>query len=82
MTQFPAPRPMGGTQRRTVWREEKRQRTLSLSDTCWAIASSFEGLNRSEVFEILTRYCYKYQLDLVQLREVLAKEIPEPKQAK
>lgn len=63
---------MGGTQRRTVWQEEKRQRTLSLTDTAWHLATTLGGdLNRSEVFEILLRYAQQEALDLVALRERL-----------
>ena len=73
---IPASRPMGGTQRRTVWREEKRQRTLSLTDTAWTLATSLgetQGLNRSEVFEILLRYAQQQTLDLANLRTAIAK---------
>jgi hypothetical protein len=65
---------MGGTQRRTVWQEEKRQRTLSLTDTAWILATSLgetQGLNRSEVFEILLRYAQQETLDLASLRTTL-----------
>ena len=65
---------MGGTQRRTVWHEEKRQRTLSLTDTAWILATSLgetQGLNRSEVFEILLRYAQQETLDLASLRTTL-----------
>lgn len=65
---------MGGTQRRTVWQEEKRQRTLSLTDTAWLLATSLgetQGLNRSEVFEILLRYAQRETLDLATLRTTL-----------
>lgn len=65
---------MGGTQRRTVWQEEKRQRTLSLTDTAWLLATSLgetQGLNRSEVFEILLRYAQQETLDLASLRTTL-----------
>lgn len=71
---LPASRPMGGTQRRTVWQEEKRQRTLSLTDTAWLLATSLgetQGLNRSEVFEILLRYAQRETLDLATLRTTL-----------
>ena len=73
---IPASRPMGGTQRRTVWQEEKRQRTLSLTDTAWLLATSLgetQGLNRSEVFEILLRYAQQETLDLASLRTTLTK---------
>ena len=73
---IPASRPMGGTQRRTVWREEKRQRTLSLTDTAWLLATSLgetQGLNRSEVFEILLRYAQQETLDLASLRTTLTR---------
>lgn len=63
---------MGGTQRRTIWREEKRQRTLSLTDTAWTLATNLNTtLNRSEVFEILLRYADREALDLTALREQL-----------
>ena len=63
---------MGGTQRRTIWREEKRQRTLSLTDTAWSLATNLNStLNRSEVFEILLRYADRESLDLTALREQL-----------
>lgn len=67
---------MGGTQRRTVWQEEKRQRTLSLTDTAWLLATSLgetQGLNRSEVFEILLRYAQQQTLDLASLRTTLTR---------
>jgi len=65
-------RPMGGTQRRTIWREEKRQRTLSLTDTAWTLATNLDtSLNRSEVFEILLRYAQRESLDLTDLRQQL-----------
>lgn len=67
---------MGGTQRRTVWREEKRQRTLSLTDTAWTLATTLgetQGLNRSEVFEVLLRYAQQKTLDLATLRASIAK---------
>lgn len=67
---------MGGTQRRTVWREEKRQRTLSLTDTAWTLATALgetQGLNRSEVFEILLRYAQQQTLDLANLRTTIAR---------
>jgi len=67
---------MGGTQRRTVWQEEKRQRTLSLTDTAWLLATSLgetQGLNRSEVFEILLRYAQQETLDLASLRTTLTR---------
>ncbi len=73
---IPASRPMGGTQRRTVWQEEKRQRTLSLTDTAWLLATSLgetQGLNRSEVFEILLRYAQQETLDLASLRTTLTR---------
>jgi len=73
---IPASRPMGGTQRRTVWREEKRQRTLSLTDTAWTLATTLgetQGLNRSEVFEVLLRYAQQKTLDLATLRASIAK---------
>jgi hypothetical protein len=63
---------MGGTQRRTIWREEKRQRTLSLTDTAWTLATNLDtSLNRSEVFEILLRYAQRESLDLTDLRQQL-----------
>ncbi len=77
---LPASRPMGGTQRRTVWQEEKRQRTLSLTDTAWVLATTLgetQGLNRSEVFEILLRYAQQKHLDLSSLRgQLTAPQVP------
>ena len=65
---------MGGTHRRTVWGEEKRQRSYSITDSGWfvntAVAERF-GMHRSEVLEILLRYAEREALDLRQIRSEL-----------
>jgi hypothetical protein len=43
---------------RTRWGEQKRPRTVSLTDTCWEILTAIaneEGVNRSDVIEALVR---------------------------
>ena len=73
-----APRPMGGGHRRTVWAEEKRQRTYSITDTCQAYVTDLGikfGQNRSEVIEVLVRWAARQNLDLREMRETLAGEI-------
>lgn len=43
---------------RTVWGEPKRQRTLSLTDTCWTLLTAHAeaaGTNRSDWIEQLSR---------------------------
>lgn len=70
----PAVRPMGGAQRRTVWREQKRQRTYSVTDGGWFINTALaetHGMNRSEVLEVLLRYAEREQLDLTAIRTAL-----------
>jgi hypothetical protein len=65
---------MGNTQSRTAWREEKRQRTLSITDTGWQIATTVSDLhhqNRSEVIEVLLRYAHRENLDLHAIRTSL-----------
>ena len=67
-------RPMGGVQRRTVWQEEKRQRTYSITDTGWLVNTAIaerHGMNRSEAIEILVRYADKMDLDLSSIRAQL-----------
>lgn len=67
-------RPMGGVQRRTVWQEEKRQRTYSITDTGWLVNTAIaerHGMNRSEAIEILVRYADKMDLDLGSIRSQL-----------
>lgn len=69
-----ASRPMGGVQRRTVWNEEKRQRTYSVTDTGWQLNTSLaerHGINRSEAIEILLRYAHREDLDLALIRTEL-----------
>jgi hypothetical protein len=70
----PAVRPMGGAQRRTVWREEKRQRTYSVTDTAWALNTALAeayDMNRSEVLEVLMRHAHTTGLDLAAIRSTL-----------
>lgn len=67
-------RPMGGVQRRTVWQEEKRQRTYSITDTGWLVNTAIaerHGMNRSEAIEILVRYADRMALDLSSIRAQL-----------
>lgn len=74
VTTTPSSRPMGSTQSRTAWREEKRQRTLSITDTGWHIATTVSDLhnqNRSEVIEVLLRYAQRENLDLHAIRTSL-----------
>ena len=75
----PASRPMGGAQRRTVWNEEKRQRTYSITDTGWLINTSIaerHGMNRSEAVEIVLRYALREGLDLGAIRgELIASPV-------
>jgi len=43
---------------RTRWGEQKRPRTMSLTDTCWSILTAIateQGINRSDVIEDLVR---------------------------
>lgn len=67
-------RPLGGQQGASHWKSAKRQRTLSLSDAAWELASELamgSGSNRSEVVEILLREATRKQLDLVTIRSEL-----------
>lgn len=51
-----APRPNADW--RTRWGEQKRPRTMSLTDTCWEILTAIageQGVNRSDVIEDLVR---------------------------
>lgn len=44
---------------RTRWGEQKRPRTVSLTDTCWEILTAIageQGTNRSDVIEALVRH--------------------------
>ena len=69
-------RPMGGNRNRTHWLDDKRQRTLSLTNTAWEVfghlAEANES-NRSEVLEILVRYAHAEGLNLSEIREKLLK---------
>jgi len=70
------PRPMGSQSRRTVWNEEKRQRTYSITDSAQTLVTDLaeaNGMNRSEVIEVLVRWAVKEGLDLIELRSLLAK---------
>jgi hypothetical protein len=67
---------MGTQSRRTVWNEEKRQRTYSISDTCQGLVTGLaeaNGMNRSEVIEVIVRWAVRESLDLIELRSLLAK---------
>lgn len=76
-----APRPMGGGHRRTVWAEEKRQRTYSITDTCQSYVTDLGmkfGQNRSEVIEVLVRWAVREGADLRTMREELAATVTSP----
>jgi hypothetical protein len=51
-----------------------------LTDTAWVLATTLgetQGLNRSEVFEILLRYAQQKHLDLSSLRgQLTAPQVP------
>ena len=70
-------RPMPGQGEATVirhhWSDEKRCRSLSLTQDAWKIMGSLadDCGNRSEVVEIITRYAYKANLDLSSIRTEL-----------
>jgi hypothetical protein len=67
---------MGSQSRRTVWNEEKRQRTYSITDSAQTLVTDLaeaNGMNRSEVIEVLVRWAVKEGLDLIELRSLLAK---------
>jgi hypothetical protein len=66
-------RPMGGSGRTTPW-GAKTQRTLSISEEGWTMATGLAthyGLNRSEVLEILIRLAHQKKLDLGKVRTAL-----------
>ena len=56
------------------WNSPKRQRTLSLTDSCWdevsGLADKFK-LNRSEVIEIIARQAKENGDDLIEERYTL-----------
>lgn len=64
---------MNGFARLSPW-GAKRQRTLSISDDCWALlgefAVSFRG-NRSEVLEVALRHLAENSIDLGRTRDRL-----------
>lgn len=67
----PQARTMGAVQPRTIWREHKRQRTYSITDTAFSInthLATASGLNRSEVLEVVLRHALEVGLDLSALR--------------
>ena len=73
-------RPMPGQGEATVirhhWSDEKRCRSLSLTQDSWKILGALANDcgNRSEVVEIITRYAYNANLDLASIRlELLRK---------
>ena len=79
-------RPMPGQGEATVirhhWSDEKRCRSLSLTQDSWKILGALANDcgNRSEVIEIITRYAYNANLDLASIRkELLQAAEPEPK---
>ena len=79
-------RPMPGQGEATVirhhWSDEKRCRSLSLTQDAWKILGALANDcgNRSEVVEIITRYAYNANLDLNSIRkELLQAAEPEPK---
>ena len=67
-------RPMPGQGEATVirhhWSDEKRCRSLSLTQDAWKILGALANDcgNRSEVVEIITRYAYNANLDLASIR--------------
>ena len=70
-------RPMPGQGEATVirhhWSDEKRCRSLSLTQDSWKILGALANDcgNRSEVIEIITRYAYNANLDLSSIRKEL-----------
>ena len=70
-------RPMPGQGEATVirhhWSDEKRCRSLSLTQDSWKILGALANDcgNRSEVVEIITRYAYNSNLDLASIRKEL-----------
>ena len=70
-------RPMPGQGEATVirhhWSDEKRCRSLSLTQDAWKILGALANDcgNRSEVVEIITRYAYNANLDLSSIRTEL-----------
>ena len=79
-------RPMPGKGENTVvrhhWIDEKRCRSLSLTQTAWQLLGELavDCGNRSEVVEIITRYASSADLDLSSIRkEQLQAAEPEPK---
>lgn len=76
MAEF-AVRPMPGQGEATVirhhWSDEKRCRSLSLTQDSWKILGALANDcgNRSEVIEIITRYAYNANLDLSSIRTEL-----------
>ena len=70
-------RPMPGQGEATVirhhWSDEKRCRSLSLTQDAWKILGALANDcgNRSEVVEIITRYAYNTNLDLGSIRTEL-----------
>lgn len=61
-------RPVGGQQRTSHWNSPKRQRTISCTDQAWhlldLLSTGNDGMNRSEIIEVLVR---KAVLDDVEL---------------
>ena len=70
-------RPMPGEGDKGVirhhWSDEKRCRSLSLTQDSWKILGALANDcgNRSEVVEIITRYAYNANLDLSSIRTEL-----------
>ena len=52
------------------WADEKRCRSLSITQDCWKILGALANDcgNRSEVIEIITRYAWNANLDLESIR--------------
>jgi len=67
-------RPMPGKGEDAVirhhWADEKRCRSLSITQDCWKILGALANDcgNRSEVVEIITRYAWNANLDLESIR--------------
>ena len=75
-------RPMPGKGEDAVirhhWADEKRCRSLSITQDCWKILGALANDcgNRSEVVEIITRYAWNANLDLSSIRtELLNPEV-------
>jgi hypothetical protein len=65
---------MGGRASQNSWGSNKVQRTLSVTDEAWihwTAAAEKAGINRSELFEVLSRYAS--EIDVATVRNDLLK---------